>query len=76
MPKKSSASNIEAVERRKHWRDRRLEGDRIEGDRRNPARMRLVTYDCRSGLPRRDADVAGELPDGEVWWDRKVTRYE
>jgi hypothetical protein len=71
MPKKSSASNVEAIERRKHWRDRR-----VDGDRRNPARMRLVTYDCRSGSPRRESDVAGELADGDIWWDKKATQYE
>jgi len=71
MSKKSSVSNVETVERRKHWRDRR-----VEGDRRNPARLQLVAYDCRSGSPRRDADLAGELPDGEVWWDAKTTKYE
>jgi len=48
MSKKSNISNVESVERRKHWRDRR-----VETDRRNPERLRLVTYDCRSGLPRR-----------------------
>jgi len=71
MPKKSRASNVEAVERRKHWRDRR-----VASDRRNPARLRLVSYDCRSGSPRRAADVAGELSDGEVWWNDKATKYE
>ncbi len=71
MSKKSSASNIEAVERRKHWRDRR-----VESDRRNPARLRLVTYDCRSGAPRRESDIAGKLSDGDIWWDKKDTKYE
>ena len=71
MPKKNSVSNVETVERRKHWRDRR-----VEGDRRNPERLRLVAYDCRSGLPRRESDVAGALPDGDIWWDKKETKYE
>lgn len=71
MPKKSSVSNLEAVERRKHWRDRRA-----EADRRNPERMRMVTYDCRSGSPRRASDIAGELTEGEIWWNKKSTKYE
>jgi len=71
MSKKSSVSNVEAVERRKHWVDRR-----VESDRRNPERIRRVAYDCRSGLPRRESDVAGELSDGDIWWDKKDTKYE
>jgi len=62
MSKKSS-SNIEPVERRKHWRDRRL-GD----DRRSSRRLELTVYDCRSGQPRRASDVTGELTDGDIWW--------
>ncbi len=71
MSKKSSVANVETIERRKHWRDRR-----VSDDRRNPERMRMVSYDCRSGSPRRAADVAGELSDGDVWWDKGATRYE
>ena len=71
MSKKSSVANVEDVERRKHWRDRRM-----SNDRRNPERLRLVSYDCRSGIPRRAADVAGELADGEVWWNKATTQYE
>jgi len=71
MPKNDNTANIRAGERRKHWRDRRA-GD----DRRNPQRLRLVNYDCRSGQPRRKSDVAGELSDGEVWWTEDATRYE
>jgi len=63
MSKKSNTSNIEPVERRKHWRDRRL-GD----DRRNAQRLQLTIYDCRSGQPRRASDLAGELTDGNIWW--------
>ena len=70
MSKKSSA-NVETIERRKHWRDRR-----VSDDRRNPERMRMVSYDCRSGSPRRVADVAGELTDGDVWWNKDATKYE
>jgi len=72
MSKKESVANTEPVERRKHWRDRR----RANEDRRNPARMRLLSYDCRSGLPRRQADISGDLIDGEIWWNEKKTQYE
>ena len=71
MSKKESATNTQPAERRKHWRDRRA-GD----DRRNPMRLRLVSYDCRSGLPRRQADISGELSDGEIWWNEKNVKYE
>lgn len=71
MSRKDSASNVEAVERRKHWRDRRG-----SDDRRNPQRLRLVNYDCRTGQPRRQSDVAGELSDGEVWWNNNVSKIE
>ena len=71
MSKKSSVANVETIERRKHWRDRR-----VSGDRRNPERLRLVSYDCRSGAPRRVADVTGELTDGDVWWNKSATKYE
>ncbi len=71
MSKKSSVANVETIERRKHWRDRRM-----SDDRRNPERMRMVSYDCRSGSPRRAADVAGELTDGDVWWNKGAAIYE
>ena len=71
MSRKDSVTNVELVERRKHWRDRRA-----SEDRRNLQRLRLVSYDCRSGQPRRQSEVAGELPDGEVWWNKDDTRYE
>ena len=71
MSREGNSSNVETVERRKHWRDRRA-GD----DRRNPQRLRLVSDDCRSGQPRRQSDIGGELSDGEVWWSRDTTRYE
>jgi hypothetical protein len=61
---KKSGSNVEPVERRKHWRDRR-DGS----DRRNPRRLELTMYDCRSGQPRRSSDIAGELADGDIWWN-------
>ena len=50
-------------ERRKNWRDRR-----IRPDRRNSERLQRADFDCRSGVPRRQSDIAGELADGEVWW--------
>ncbi len=71
MSRKGSISNVEPAERRKHWRDRRA-GE----DRRNPQRLRLVSYDCRTGQPRRQADIGGELSDGDVWWNKAGTRYE
>jgi len=71
MSKKSSVANVEVIERRKHWQDRR-----VSADRRNSERMRQVSYDCRSGVPRRTADVTGELADGDVWWNKDTTRYE
>ena len=69
MPKKQNTGSPVTVERRKHWRDRRT-----GSDRRNPQRLRLVSYDCRSGQPRRQSDIAGELSDGDVWWTNGNTR--
>lgn len=71
MLKKGNVSNVETIERRAHWRDRR-EGS----DRRNAARLCLNNTDCRSGQPRRSADVTGELSDGDVWWNKDQPRYE
>ena len=71
MIKKGSVANVEAIERRRRWRDRRM-----GNDRRNDGRLNLTNYDCRSGLPRRASDVAGELADGDVWWNEAATRYE
>ena len=64
-------SNVEAVERRKGWSDRRS-----SGDRRNPQRLQQVSEDCRSGQPRRQSDISGDVNDGEVWWNKGDTRYE
>ena len=61
MSKKSSVANVETIERRKHWRDRR-----VSGDRRNTERLRLVSYDCRSGSPRRQSEVVREFSDGDI----------
>ncbi|HHJ36487.1 MAG TPA: hypothetical protein ENJ87_12045 [Gammaproteobacteria bacterium] len=72
MSRKATVANLEPVERRKHWRDRR----RAEADRRNPARMRLLSDDCRSGRPRRTSDVTGDISDGDIWWNKDVTQYE
>jgi len=71
MSSKVSIANVETVERRKHWRDRRA-----GQDRRNLQRLRLVSYDCRSDQPRRQADVAGTLNEGVVWWRKVETHYE
>ena len=71
MSKKGRIGNVETVERRKHWRDRRS-----GGDRRNPQRLRLVSSDCRSGSPRRQSDIGGELSDGDVWWSNSTTKFE
>ena len=55
----------QSVERRKQWRDRR------NGiDRRCLARCQHESYECRSGTPRRQADIDGEQFDGEIWWSR------
>ena len=71
MSKKSSIANVEAVERRRHWRDRRA-----GGERRSSGRLHLTSFDCRTGLPRRTSDVAGELADGEVWWQKDTAKSE
>jgi len=71
MLKKSNISNVETVERRMHWRDRRT-----GNDRRNSGRLNLNSVECRSGQPRRAADIGGELSDGDVWWNKAVTPYE
>lgn len=69
MSKKSTTSNVASVERRKKWRDRRL-----GVERRNPERLELTFYDCRSGQPRRTADLSGELTDGDIWWNKDADR--
>ncbi len=71
MAKKDSISNVEATERRKDWNDRRT-----GNDRRNPQRLRLVSYDCRTGRPRRQSDISGELNDGDIWWNKDDIKYE
>lgn len=53
------------IERRKHWRDRRH-----LADRRNATRNQHENYECRTGAPRRQSDVAGELYDGDIWWNK------
>jgi hypothetical protein len=52
-------------ERRKHWRDRRK-----TPERRNQHRLQRSNDDCRSGVPRRQSDIGGELADGEIWWEQ------
>ena len=71
MSEKNSFSNIETVERRMHWRDRRT-----GSDRRSSMRLNLNSTECRSESPRRSADVGGELSDGDVWWNKSVAPYE
>jgi hypothetical protein len=71
MNKKHKVSNVEAVERRKHWLDRRK-----GKERRASGRIQVSSFDCRSGLPRRASDVGGELADGDVWWNKGAIRYE
>ena len=62
-----SCSFIHGADRRKHWRDRRS-----GAERRCSSRKQHESFDCRSGTPRRQSDIAGELYDGEVWWKRPV----
>ena len=57
-------------ERRKHWRDRR-----VTQDRRCQERLQRTEYDCRSGIPRRQSDIGGELADGEVWWEEDINYF-
>lgn len=57
------ASDELPPERRKHWRDRRM-----QADRRNPERQLRTDFDCRSGFHRRKSDLGGELSEGEIWW--------
>lgn len=70
MSKKDSISNIEVLERRKHWQDRRS-----NADRRNPARLCLSSYDCREET-RRSSDLTGQLTEGEVWWNNNAVKSE
>lgn len=71
MSKSNRNVRLEVTERRRHWRDRRT-----GIDRRSLARLQSSNYDCRSGQPRRAADISGELTDGEVWWNKGITVYE
>ena len=63
MSHSKTPSNVSKIERRKHWRDRRG-----NSERRNPARISHMDDECRDGAPRRDADLAGKLVEGEHWW--------
>ena len=60
---KDATGTASKPERRKHWRDRRM-----LVDRRSIERQSHAGFDCRSGVPRRESDLGGELADGEVWW--------
>lgn len=63
MSSRVSVCNVEEVERRKRWIDRRA-----GSDRRNQERVKLQAGDCRSGTPRRIGDFSGELNEGSIWW--------
>ena len=63
MPHSEKTSNVEKVERRKHWRDRRK-----VSERRNQERLSHMESDCRNNVPRRESDVSGTLVEGELWW--------
>ena len=63
MVSKASISNVENVDRRKRWADRRT-----GSDRRNENRLKIQLHDCRSDTPRRVGDFSGELTEGTIWW--------
>ncbi len=63
MLNKVSVCNVEIIERRKRWRDRRA-----GSDRRNEARLKWQVSDSRSDTPRRVGDLSGVLTEGTVWW--------
>ncbi len=64
MLQDNKSKNDDKEERRKHWRDRRR-----APERRNQQRLQRTNDDCRSGAPRRQSDVGGELAEGEIWWE-------
>ena len=68
MVTKNKTNGEGRKERRIHWRDRRL-----NPDRRNAVRLRRAEFDCRSGIPRRQSDIGGDLADGAVWWEEGST---
>ena len=68
MEQKNKINGDRKRERRIHWRDRR-----VEPDRRNPDRLQRSEFDCRSGIPRRQSDIGGELAEGAVWWEEGNT---
>lgn len=63
MVSKASLCNVEKVDRRKRWADRRT-----GSDRRNKERLKIQLHDCRSDTPRRVGDFSGELTEGTIWW--------
>ena len=63
MPHSENTSNVEKVERRKHWRDRRK-----VSERRSQGRLSHMEEDCRNDSPRRESDITGTLVEGELWW--------
>ncbi len=63
MSHTNTQTNVTRIERRKHWRDRRM-----KDERRNPVRISHMNDECRDAAPRRDSDIAGTLVEGELWW--------
>ena len=51
------------IERRTGAQDRR-----VNDERRNHDRMSHMKAECRNNAPRRGADVAGKMVEGELWW--------
>ena len=70
MSQQNNSRGERKEERRKHWQDRR-----VSPDRRNSQRLQRADYDCRSGVPRRQSDVGGELADGEIWWQQEINYF-
>lgn len=67
MSHSKNTPNVEKIERRKEWIERRK-----MPDRRNQERLNHMGEDCRSNVPRRESDVAGTLVEGELWWSGDI----
>lgn len=63
MSHSENTPNVEKIERRKDWIERRK-----KSDRRNQERLNHADEDCRSNIPRRESDITGTLVEGELWW--------
>lgn len=63
MSHSENTSNVEKIERRKDWIERRK-----MPDRRNQERLNHTDEDCRNNIPRRESDITGTLIEGEIWW--------